>query len=74
MTFLELYQQAVDAPTPRQVFMDRVMKVTGCSYNTVKAWLYGMREPGRETKTAIAAEYGCDVEELFPEDGAEKTK
>lgn len=66
MTFLELYQQAVETPSPRQLFIQRIARATNTSLQVVEHWVYGKRVPRKGAREMIASELGIDEDILFP--------
>lgn len=81
-TFKERYEEAKaekQTPTPAQVFIQRCMDACKVSENTVRGWLCNSRRPDALAQEALAREFGCTAEELFPaatdttEDGYSKT-
>ena len=69
MTLKERYEEAKNSkpsPTPAQVFIQRCMEATKKSENTVRGWLCGSRTPEALEREALAKEFGCTVDELFP--------
>ncbi len=68
-SFHDMYMEAVAAPlppTPRRVFLDRVMRATGCSYDTAVNWSTRRKLPRRAAREKLAAEFGVDADTLFP--------
>lgn len=52
--------------TAAKQFVLRCMEATKKSENTVRGWLCGSRTPGTLEREALAREFGCTAEELFP--------
>lgn len=76
MTLKERYEEAKaskPSPTPAKQFIERCMAAAKVTENTVRGWLCNSRRPDALAQEALAKEFGCSVEELFPaeEGGAE---
>lgn len=72
VTFQELYRKALEAPTPRQQFLNEIAAVTEKSPLTVQNWANGIQTPDRLSRKAIAEHFGCDPDHLFPQPEANK--
>ena len=69
MTFQDLY--AVEKEKDKQTtaakrFILRCMEACKVSENTVRGWLCNSRRPDALAQEALAKEFGCTAEELFP--------
>lgn len=64
MTLQERFEVEKNA---KKVFYERCMKAAMVKEMTVRCWLKGTRRPDDLAKLALAREFGCTVEELFPE-------
>lgn len=68
-TLKERYEEAKNSkpsPTPAQVFIQRCMDACHVTENTVRGWLCNSRKPDALAQEALAKEFGCTVDELFP--------
>ncbi len=67
-TLKERYEEAKASKpqTPAQVFIQRCMDAAKVSENTVRGWLCNSRRPDALAQEALAIEFGCTAEELFP--------
>lgn len=65
-TFKELYEAEREKPTAAQHFIAMVANMTHRSTNTVKMWLSGRQVPDELARTIMAQHFGCDAEQLFP--------
>lgn len=65
-TFIELYNEAKNQPTPAQKFISDVATITHRSEMTVRMWLAGRQFPDDLAKVTIAEKFGVSVESLFP--------
>jgi hypothetical protein len=69
MTFKKLYEMEREKDkqtTAAKQFILRCMEATKKSENTVRGWLCGSRTPEKLEREALAREFGCTAEELFP--------
>lgn len=72
-TFAELYNEQKSKPTPAQVFLAEVARITHRSEVTVKMWLTGQQVPDTLVQSVIADHFGVAMEGLFPaEKGGEE--
>jgi hypothetical protein len=65
-TFIELYNEAKNQPTPAQKFISDVATITHRSEVTVRMWLAGAQVPDDLAKVTIADKFGVSAEGLFP--------
>lgn len=76
MTLKERYEEAKNSkpsPTPAQVFIQRCMDACHVTENTVRGWLCNSRKPDALAQEALAKEFGCTADELFPtEEGGQQ--
>lgn len=71
MTLQELYKAEKKKPklrpaSPSELFVRDVMDVTKKSESAVRSWLGGKMRPGMLEQCVLAAHFGIDREELFP--------
>lgn len=66
ISFRDLYIEHRNQPTPVQVFVNEVARITESSPNTVRAWRNGAQVPERIKQRQIAEHFGVDIEALFP--------
>ena len=64
-TFLELYQERKNEPTPAQKFVMEVAKLTDRSEQTVRMWLAGAQIPDPNVSRVIGAHFGIEPTSLF---------
>lgn len=65
-TFIELYNEAKNQPTPAQKFISDVATITHRSEMTVRMWLAGRQLPDDLAKITIAEKFGVNADGLFP--------
>lgn len=65
-TFIELYNEAKNQPTPAQKFISDVATITHRSEMTVRMWLAGRQLPDDLAKITIAEKFGVNADSLFP--------
>ena len=65
-TFIELYNEAKNQPTPAQKFISDVASITHRSEMTVRMWLAGRQLPDDLAKITIAEKFGVNADSLFP--------
>ncbi|MCM1221395.1 MAG: hypothetical protein NC044_05655 [Prevotella sp.] len=65
-SFIELYREKCDEPTPLQSFIDEVARVTNRSTYTVKQWASGKYVPDINARNLLAAHFNCNPDDLFP--------
>lgn len=65
-TFIELYNEAKNQPTPAQKFISDVATITHRSEMTVRMWLTGRQLPDDLAKITIAEKFGVNADSLFP--------
>lgn len=65
-SFMELYQEAKQKPTPAQSFIAEIAALTHRSNNTVKMWTMGKQVPDELAQSLIAEKYDVDIVTLFP--------
>lgn len=69
MTLKEMYEAEREKDkqtTAAKQFILRCMEATKKSENTVRGWLCGSRTPEALEREALAREFGCTADELFP--------
>lgn len=66
MTLKELYEAKKNEPSPAQLLIMRLSRITCRTESTVRQWLSGIQEPNELAKKRIASELEIPVEELFP--------
>lgn len=70
-TLKERYEEAKaqdqkPKPTAAMRFIQRCMEAAKVSENTVRGWLCNSRKPDALAQEALAKEFGCTADELFP--------
>jgi hypothetical protein len=68
-TFRQIYESLdgrSSVKTPKQIFIDRISKVTMKSKSTIKCWLAGAFVPDELTRSVLSKELGVPSEFLFP--------
>lgn len=66
-SFQDLYDEARNAPTPRQDFLRRVAAGCNRSENAVLDWAKGRRTPDINTRIILGNLLHADPESLFPQ-------
>lgn len=65
-SFQERFLEAKNQPSPLQVFLNEVAKVTYRNPQTIKKWATGEIEPDGAIKSLLALHFNTKVEVLFP--------
>jgi transcriptional regulator with XRE-family HTH domain len=71
-SFIELYNESKNKPTPAQEFVSEVARITHRSEATVRMWLSGKQIPDALVLSVIADHFNVDMAGLFPEKGGDK--
>lgn len=66
LSFLDLYKNESEKPTPRQTFIAEIARITGASENTVKQWGNGIQLPNISAMKLLCEHFNCGPEILFP--------
>ena len=66
-SFFEFYNDEKKKPTPAQVFVCKIAKLTHRSEYTVRQWLAGSYCPDELAINTIAKELGVEPNSLFPQ-------
>jgi len=66
LSFIQLYQEAKEKPSPKDLFIHQVSEVTHRSESTVKKWVIGNTAPDINTMIVLAHHFDTPVEILFP--------
>lgn len=66
VSFAAMYYEAKQKPSPLQVFLDEVSRITHRSPSVVRLWVYGNQVPDRLCVETIALHFGVDPNGLFP--------
>lgn len=65
-TFSELYYETKKQPTPTQLFIEEIAKLTKCKTETVRSWAIKKVNPGKYIQIIISAHFGVPASKLFP--------
>lgn len=65
MTFVALYREAKNRPTPAQEFIEKVAALTKKTPQTVRQWIYGQQIPDELTQSIIANHFNVPLATLF---------
>lgn len=68
-TFKELYRERMEMPTPAQMFVSEVARITHRSEQTIRQWLSGTQVPDLLARETIAGYFRVDADGLFPPGG-----
>jgi predicted transcriptional regulator with HTH domain len=66
----EIYSEVKAQPTPAQVFISELARVTHREPITIRGWLYGTQRPDSLTQSVMADYFGVEVDSLFPDSKA----
>lgn len=65
-TFRELYYETKEQPTPTQLFLEDIAKLSRCKVATVRSWALKKVIPGKLTQAVVAQHLGIPADKLFP--------
>jgi hypothetical protein len=65
-TFRELYFETKEQPTPTQLFLDDIAKLSRCKVATVRSWALSGITPGKLTQAIVSQHLGIPADKLFP--------
>lgn len=64
-TFIELYTERKNEPTPAQKFITEVAELTHRSEMTVRMWISGVQVPDPNVSKVIGMHFNVDPDTLF---------
>ena len=65
-TFIDRYKAVKNQPSPCELFIEEIAKVTHRAKSTVQKWVTGAQNPDYASKHEISLYFNAPVEELFP--------
>lgn len=69
MTLKELYCEEGKKPmplTPKEIWVQKVAKLTGRRTTTVLKWIYGVRRPDKASAILLQKHFKTNINELIP--------